>query len=607
MKKFDIALIGNPNVGKSTIFNALTNLHQHTGNWSGKTVMMAQGSFKIDEYIFNVIDLPGTYSLNAKSKDEEIACECILKSKLDALIIILDESRIGRNLLLALQIMRHKKNIILVLNFADEAKQNNIILNKGLMKKILNVPIVETSARNNTGINILRYEIYKTCQKDYDANKKLNLPEQTDKLLEIADTIEKRCVKKIFADKSNIMLDNILTSKFFALPIMFLMLLIVFWITIFGANYFSDLLTFLFSKLEIILRKIFDFCNASDFLSGIFIDGMYRTLVWVISVMLPPMAIFFPLFTLLEDFGLLPRIAFNLDGIFKKFGSNGKQSLTMCMGFGCNAAGVVSCRIIDSKRDKLIAILTNNFVPCNGRFPGLIILASMLVCGKFVSLKIALIISLAIISCVIMTLLVSKILSVTIFKGRPSFFILELAPYRKPKFFHTIIRSIFDKTLFVLWRAVIVAIPAGIFIWLFANLNIHQVSIFNIITKFLDPFGKIMGLDGTILAAFLLGMPANEIVFPLIIMSYTNNLSLIPIENFNNINQILKINGWNATTIICTIIFYLYHFPCSTTLLTIKKETDSLKLTLLAFILPTLIGIILCIGFNFLKTSNFFL
>ena len=601
MKNFTVALIGNPNVGKSTIFNSLTNLHQHTGNWTGKTVMTAQGIFKIDRYIFNIIDLPGTYSLNGKSKDEQIACEYILKTNLDAIIIILDENCIGRNLLLALQIMHHKKNIILCLNFSDEAKKNNIVINKQRMKKILGVPIIETSAKNNIGINLLRYEIFKTCLGDYSKNKKLNLPFETEKLLEIADEIENVCVKQLPATKiKKINLDDILTNKYFALPIMFSMLLIIFWITIFGANYISDILSFLFLKSELILRKIFAFFNVSGFISGIFIDGMFRTLAWVISVMLPPMAIFFPLFTLLEDFGILPRIAFNLDSIFEKFGAHGKQSITMCMGFGCNAAGVISCRIIDSTRDKLIAILTNNFVPCNGRFPGLIILSSMLVSAKFVSIKVAFIISLLIIFSVIVTLIISKILSVTILKGKPSFFILELPPFRKPKFFHVLIRSITDKTLFVLWRAIIVSIPAGIFIWLIANINIGSLSIINLITNFLNPFAKLIGLDGTILTAFLLGLPANEIVFSLMIMSYTNSLSLMPIENLFNIRQILQTNGWTIKTIICTIIFYLNHFPCSTTLLTIKKETGSFKLTFLAFMIPTIVGILLCFLTNFL-------
>lgn len=594
MQQFKIALIGNPNVGKSTIFNSLTNLRQHTGNWTGKTVISKRGKFKIGEYNFEVTDLPGTYSLNPKSKDEIVACNYILEENLDAIVIILDKNCIARNLLLALQIMRHKKNIILCLNFADETK--NIFVDKNKLKKILNVPIVETSAKNNSGLNILRYEILKNCLGDYTSNKKLKLPPQTEKLSEIADLIENLTVKRKFKYKPK-NLDYIVTHKFFALPLMFSLLMVVFWITIFGANYFSDFLIKIFSYGEIFLRQLFVFFNASNFLSGMLIDGMYRTLAWVVAVMLPPMAIFFSLFTILEDFGLLPRIAFNLDGMFKKFGAHGKQSLTMCMGFGCNAAGIISCRIIDSKREKLIAILTNNFVPCNGRFPGLIILASMLVSGKFISLKTALIISMIIIFSIILTLVVSKILSQTILKGAPSFFILELPPYRKPKFSQILIRTLFDKTFFVLLRAIAVAIPAGIFIWLSANLKLGSLTIMQNLINFLEPLGKIMHLDGTILSAFLLGMPANEIVFPLIIMGYEKNCALTPIENFSNIKEILISNGWQLRTIISTIIFYLSHFPCTTTLLTIKKETGSFKWTAIAFILPVLLGFLLCILF----------
>ena len=604
MKKFNICLIGNPNVGKSTVFNCLTGLKQHTGNWTGKTVETAKGNFKIENYFFEIIDLPGTYSLEPKAKDENIACEYILKNNFDAIIIVVDANRLSRNLLLVLEIMRLKKNLILCVNFIDELNEQNILFDESKLKKILSVPVIQISAKKKFGLKKLKYEILKMCLGGYKNNRIINLPNQIESLYEIGDLIEKLVVKKNFNVRQKNFFygwDKIILNKFFALPIMFLLLLIIFWLTIFGANYFSDWIAILFGKLEILLRKLFFWLGINKFLTGLFIDGMYRTLTWVVAVMLPPMAIFFPLFNILEDFGLLPRIAFNCDGIFKKFNCHGKQVLSMCMGFGCNAAGVVSCRTINSEREKSIAVLTNNFTPCNGRFPGLIILASMLINKnkKLFLLKIAVILSLIIIFSLCMTLISSKILARFFFKDRESFFVLELPPYRKPKILAIIIRSVFDKTFKILFRAVIVTIPSGILIWLLANLRFNSISFFNLLTNFLDPFGKLINLDGKILTAFFLGMPANEIIFPLIIMAYKNNLTLMPIENFKNITYILKSNGWTIKTILAMIIFYVNHFPCATTLLTIKKETGSIKYMILAFIFPTLLGFLLCYLINF--------
>ena len=399
-------------------------------------------------------------------------------------------------------------------------------------------------------------------------------------------------------------IDKILTSKTFGFPIMILFLGIIFWITIIGANYPSEILFSFFSWIQEKLTIFANWINSPPWLSSMLINGVYQTLTWIISVMLPPMAIFFPLFTFLEDLGYLPRIAFNVDGFFKKCSCTGKQMITMCMGFGCNSAGVTGCRIINSPREKLIAILTNNFVPCNGRFPFLISISTIFIAGTMQGIGASVVSTLAVILVIILgifcALLISKILSKTILKGIPSSFVLELPPYRKPQFGKILIRSIFDRTLFVLGRAISVALPTGLVIWLFANIGINGESLLSIIANFLNPFAQALGLDGYILAAFIFGIPANEIVLPIILMCYLGGNSLVNIEDTFSIGQILVQNGWTILTAINVMIFTCLHFPCATTLLTIKKETNSLKWTIISFILPTICGIILCMFTTFI-------
>lgn len=396
--------------------------------------------------------------------------------------------------------------------------------------------------------------------------------------------------------------DRLLTSKATGIPIMLALLFLIFWITISGANYPSELLFRMFSWIEARLWEWF--AGAPPFVSGLLIGGMYRVLSWVVSVMLPPMAIFFPLFTLLEDLGYLPRIAFNMDKFFKKAHAHGKQALTMCMGFGCNACGVIGCRIIDSPRERLIAILTNNFVPCNGRFPTMISIITMFFAGAVASgfcqsLVSTLILTGVIVLGVTVTLLVSRLLSMTVLKGMPSSFALELPPYRVPQVGKVIVRSIFDRTLFVLGRAVVVAAPAGLLIWLMANIYIGDVSVLSHCAAFLDPFARWFGLDGVILMAFILGLPANEIVMPIIIMTYMATGTLTEMDSVWELHTLLVSNGWTWLTAVCTMLFSLMHFPCATTCLTIKKETGSWKWTAAAFVLPTVIGLSVC----FLITS----
>ncbi|MBR1735962.1 MAG: ferrous iron transporter B, partial [Firmicutes bacterium] len=394
--------------------------------------------------------------------------------------------------------------------------------------------------------------------------------------------------------------DNVVLSAKFGIPLMILVLGIIFWITIVGANYPSEMLSEFFSYMKEKLMYGAENVGMPSFFRGILIEGMFSTLGWIVSVMLPPMAIFFPLYTILEDFGVLPRIAFNLDGIFKKVGSQGKQVLSMCMGFGCNAAGVISCRIIDSPRERLIAILTNNFVPCNGRFPALIAIASVFMAGNSsgASFKVTLIVLTAVMSSVFITLIMSMLLSKTVLKGMPSSFAMELPPYRKPQFGRIFVSSIFDRTIFVLGRAVVVALPMGAIIWLMSNISYDGKMLIEYMVSFFDPFARGIGLDGYILTAFILALPANEIVIPLIIMMYAGNTTLSEIGDMSVIGQLFLSNGWTMKTAVCTMIFFLNHYPCSTTLLTIKKETGSIKWTVVSFLMPLIVGIIICFIVN---------
>jgi len=669
--------------GKSTIFNALTGLHQHTGNWPGKTISNASGTFSYHSKNFLLVDIPGTYSLMSNSQEEEIARDYICFGNPDVTVVIVDATCIERNLNLVYQTMEITDRVIVCVNLLDEAKKKKIHIDLKKLSELLGVPVVGTNASKPKTLNKLIETIYSTCINStsfhprtvkylpviedsirilssdltllFPKHSKLHrwislklldgesgILDSIEKHLNLSikniDSIDKRLqeIKQLF-EKNDITNDNfkdkivssivfkaeeicndvcvfenrnyhlkdqkidkILTSKKFGIPIMIMFLGLIFWLTITGANYPSSLLSNFFGNIQNKLLYLFETLHSPDWLTGILILGMYQTVTWVISVMLPPMAIFFPLFTLLEDLGYLPRIAFNLDKYFKKTCSSGKQALTMCMGFGCNAAGIVGCRIIDSPRERLIAILTNAFVPCNGRFPFLICIASIFI-GSYFTGFISTIISTAVVLLVILlgiwfTLIISKLLSKTILKGVPSSFVLELPPYRKPQIGKIIVRSLFDRTLFVLGRAVSVALPAGLIIWIFANVQFGDMTLLTYIANFLDPFAQLMGLDGYILTAFILGIPANEIVLPIILMSYMATGSLVDLEDTFKIGQILVQNGWTLLTAINVMLFTLLHFPCSTTLITIKKETSSIKWSIIAFLLPTICGIILCMA-----------
>ena len=680
-----IALAGNPNVGKSTVFNALTGLNQHTGNWPGKTVANAQGYCKTERHSYVLVDIPGTYSLMAHSAEEEVARNFICFGSPDAVAVVCDATCLERNMNLVLQTLEISSNVIVCVNLMDEAKRKKINIDLKMLRERLGVPVIGVTARKKKSLKRLLDALDLACDRKADnAPYKVKYSAEIERAIALVEPEARRlscgkinsrwlALKLLDGDNSLIneicgclgdnflqnpalfaalsqaretlqktgitpeklkdstvsaivaaaedicrgavtyekrqysgldrRLDRLLTGKLTAYPVMLLLLAFIFWLTITGANYPSELLSRLFAFIGDKLDDIFVSLNAPDLLHGALIDGVYRVLSWVVSVMLPPMAIFFPLFTLLEDAGYLPRIAYNLDRPFMRCNACGKQALTICMGFGCNAAGIVGCRIIDSPRERLLAVLTNNFIPCNGRFPMLISVITMFFvagsAGGCSSLLSVAVLTLAIIFAVGMTFLVTKLLSKTLLKGVPSSFTLELPPYRRPQIGKVLVRSVFDRTLFVLGRAASVAAPAGLIIWLLANVTVSGSSLLSLCSDFLDPLGKLMGLDGVILFAFILGFPANEIVVPIIMMSYLSAGTLENAYGLAEMHSLFVARGWDAVTAVCFIIFALMHWPCSTTLITIKKETGSLKWTFLAAAIPTAIGIALCILVNF--------
>lgn len=601
-----ISLAGNPNVGKSSVFNELTGLRQHTGNWPGKTVDLAQGRTEHDGQGFILVDLPGTYSLSAHSAEEEVARDFIQSNESQATIVVCDATSLERNLNLVLQIMQLTPNVVVCVNLLDEAKKKKIHINFDKLQELLGVPVVGTSAVKKQGLDDLMEKVKGITDGTIHSNpfmikalKQIHDDKETETLaiVDRANVIAKEVIT--YGDKNfdlkDQKLDKILTQKSTGVPIMILLLMLIFWFTIEGADGPSDFLANTFENFGNWLMAITTSWGVPEIIRDVAINGVYKVLSTVVAVMLPPMAIFFPLFTLLEDFGYLPRVAFNLDKHFQKAGACGKQALTMCMGFGCNAAGVVGARIIDSPRERLIAIITNNFVPCNGRFPILITVITVFFTGGAVgllgSIKSAAFLTGVILLGVFTTIFVSQLLSKTVLQGIPSSFTLELPPYRKPQVGQVIVRSIFDRTLFVLWRAIIVAAPAGLVIWVLANVYVGDQSILQSVTGFIDPFAKLMGLDGTILMAFILGLPANEIVIPIMIMGYMATGTITDFSSLDQFRQLLLSNGWTWLTAMNVILFTLYHWPCSTTLLTIYKETKSKKWTFASFIIPTIIGV----------------
>lgn len=680
-----VALAGNPNTGKSTLFNRLTGLKQHVGNWPGKTVTRAEGGFEFNGKRYKIVDLPGTYSLLSASVEEEIARDFVLFGNPDVVIVVVDATALERNLNLVLQILEITDRVVIALNLMDEARRKGIHINHRRLARELGVPVVPIVARTGEGISYLmqavedvatgqvqthprRVSLDPTLQEAvnelvrqlqsafpdiphprwvairlldgdpsieaavetgtlayiYRDGKKdtapVSLPTEPDPagtaILQqaihlrqaLADDFRDRLVENIYAEAGRITqavvhtedsrattweerIDRLVTHPVWGLPLMLVGLGLAFWVTIVGANYPSELLARLFFAIENLGVTLFQSLGMPWWITGFFWLGVYRGLAWVVSVMLPPMAIFFPIFTILEDLGYLPRVAFNMDWLFKRVGAHGKQALTMTMGFGCNAAGVIATRIIESPRERLIAILTNNFVPCNGRWPTLIMLGTVFVAASFPAGMAAFVaagsVVMAVLVGIIFTFITSWLLSRTLLRGEASAFTLELPPYRRPDIKRILYTSIIDRTIFVLWRAVIMAAPAGGLIWILANVHVGGPSLASAIASFLDPFGRLLGLDGVILLAYIVAIPANEIVVPTMIMIYSGAGTMIEVEGLNALRQLfIEQAGWTLLTAVNLMLFAVLHNPCSTTILTIWKETGSKKWTIIGALLP---------------------
>jgi len=683
-----VALAGNPNTGKSTVFNALTGLRQHTGNWPGKTVSRAEGVFGHEGQRVKVVDLPGTYSLQAGSTDEEVARDFILFGRPDVTVVVVDATRLERNLNLVLQILEITDRVVVCMNLVDEARRHGIQVDHEKLARRLGVPVVPTVARSREGIPELLQAISRVAGGTVETTpyRLEALPEELEKatgklrmavedtfpgipnsrwvalrllnadesvaeavrsgeigeageksqhggedLLEMASTLRwslppdfhDRLMEGLYAAAQEIArestvggwrrarfqldrkLDRLLTSRYLGFPLMLLVLAGVFWITIEGANVPSAFLSsILVDDLHPFLKGLGEALSFPWWLNGLLFDGMYLATAWVVSVMLPPMAIFFPLFTLLEDFGYLPRVAFNLDSLFRKAGAHGKQALTMSMGFGCNAAGVVATRIIDSPRERLIAIITNNFSLCNGRWPTQILLASIFLGALAPAAWAGILSATAVVAIsllgVFFMFLTSWFLSRSVLKGEATTFSLELPPYRPPRILQTLYTSLIDRTLIVLWRAVVFALPAGGVIWLVANIPAGDQSLAELLVSALNPVGVLMGLNGVILLAFVVAIPANEIVIPTILMLTVLGGTaagvgagagvMFEMDSMAAMGNLLRAAGWTTLTGVNLMLFSLLHNPCSTTLYTIYQETKSWKWTALSAFLPLAMG-----------------
>jgi ferrous iron transport protein B len=588
-----VVLLGNPNVGKSTVFNRITGKHQHTGNWSGKTVDCVCETYLKNKEI-KIVDLPGIYSLSSANAEERCSRDFIINHKNALVIIIADGNCICKSLNLIEEASAVTRNIIVCINQYKSAKKSGIYIDLDKMKSLLKVPVITSEASEKNGIEEIEkaIEINTSIINNIPTTHKININRD-----EFFNTVVKEKENNIQRK-----LDKIFTSKVTGIPIMIVMLAIILYITIIGANYPSELLSNIFAMGGKYLDSFLKSVNIPLWLCSLITDGMYRTVTWVIAVMLPPMALFFPIFALLENFGYLPRVAFNLDNIFKKANCSGKQALCMCSAFGCNACGVTGCRIIENKNQRLNAIVTNNFVPCNGRFPTLIAIITIFMTSMFSStvksIYSALILTGFIVISIMISMVWSYVLSKTLLKNNDSELVMEMPKFKKPKILKTIYDSVKNRAVFVLLRALEVALPAGVLIWICANINIGENTILSHIVTFLDPVGKAFGLDGEILIGFILGFPANEIVIPIVLMAYSGSSVMVDYSSIEELGRLLITNGWTIKTAVCMITLVLMHYPCSTTCLTIYKETKSVLWTLFSIIMPTITGLLLCFIIN---------
>ena len=654
MTEITVALAGNPNVGKSTLFNRLTGLHQHTGNWPGKTVALAEGWCPRPEGRLHLIDLPGAYSLSADSPEEVVARDFLLSGRAQVALVVVDATCLARSLNLALQIRQLTGRMVLCVNLLDEARRKGIRVDLAALSQALACPAAGISASRGQGVEHLlalaegvaaaaaeppafslpcasavekalhslpaprqrslslllgreppRPEEEAPLRRAWAGLKEAgftpqSLPDSvTASRVRRAEEIAAACVTcRRDSDRRDRRLDALLTGRLTGLPAMLLLLGLVFYLTVWGSSAPSAFLErTLFSLLGPLHRGL-AVLGLPPWLRGLLIDGVYQTVAWVAAVMLPPMAIFFPLFTLLEDMGYLPRVAFDLDGLMSRCGAHGRQSLTMCMSLGCNACGVTGCRIIDSPRERLTAQLTSSIVPCNGRLPTLLVLLSLFFLGNRRgpgrTLLEAALFLLAVLFSVAMTMAASCFLSRTLLRGAPSSFSLELPPYRLPRVGQVLVRSLLDRTVFVLGRAVLVAAPAGAVLWLCSHIRVGTVPLLSFLSSILDPIGQLMGLDGMILLAFLLAFPANELMLPILAMGYRAAETLTAVET-PQLGALLLSHGWTWRTALCAMVLCLLHLPCGTTCLTLLRETGSRRWTLVGMLLPLGMGTVLCL------------